>query len=67
LEHLFGRGGIIAKDAVTWVHRAKTLIYDGKQNAADSVQKQPAPIKSSTKASIGCGELTTMVEAERDW
>jgi hypothetical protein len=38
LEHLFDRGGLIAKDAATWVHRAKNLIHGGKQDAADLVQ-----------------------------
>jgi hypothetical protein len=38
LEHFFDRGGLIAKDADTWVHRAKTLIHGGKQDTADSVQ-----------------------------
>jgi hypothetical protein len=64
-EHLFDRGGLIAKDAVTWVqHRAKNLIHGGrKQDAADWVQTGGGTLGSADKVvnkNIDCCELALM-------
>jgi hypothetical protein len=63
LEHLFNRGGLIAKDAVTGVHRAKTLIHGGKQDSADAIQTGGGTLGSTDKVinkNINCGKLATM-------
>jgi hypothetical protein len=49
LEHLFDRRGFIAKDAVTWVHRAKKFGGLGLNQQWNLEQR---PIKSSTKTLI---------------
>jgi hypothetical protein len=57
------KGGLIAKDAVIWVRRAKNLIHGGKQNAADSVQTGGGTLSSANTVinkNINCSELATM-------